>query len=125
MRKLLIGVATVLAIAALSAACNDSNEITGPIGPVPAVTHIQPNPTHANSMLIFQGTGFDQTSTFTLRQGGVVRATLITVVYATGNSTSGIQINATVPLGTPFGLYDGCVTTAFGTACNATPVEVF
>jgi hypothetical protein len=125
MRKLLFVFGAFLVILNFSLGCNDSNDVTGPVGLMPAVTHIQPNPTHANSMLIFQGTHFDQTSTFTLQQGGVVKATLIGVVYATGNSTQGIQINATIPLGTALGMYAGCVTTAFGTACDATPIEVF
>jgi hypothetical protein len=124
MRKLLFVFAAFLVLSC-GAACNDSNDVTSPGGLMPAVTRIVPNPTHANSMLIFHGTHFDQTSTFTLQQGGVVKATLSNVVFATGSSAAGIQINATIPAGTPLGMYAGCVTTAFGTACNATAIEVF
>ncbi len=126
MRKLLFVFAAFLVIVVtFGAGCNDSNDMTGPTGPMPAVTHIEPNPTHAASVLIFQGTNFDQTSTFTLRQGGVVKPTLVGVIFAAGSSTAGIQINATIPAGTALGMYAGCVTTAFGTACDAMPVEIF
>lgn len=126
MRKLLFVFAAFLVVGlTFGAGCNGSNNMTGPAGPMPAVTQIQPNPTHAASVLIFIGTNFDQTSTFTLRQGGVVQATLVNVVLATGSPAAGIQINATIPAGTPLGMYAGCVTTASGTACDATPIEVF
>ena len=99
------------------------NEMTSP-GTMPAITNIDDNPTHAGSVLIFAGTNFDASSTFTLQQNGAVAVNLVNPILATGNPTDGIQVDVTIPPGSALGSYQGCVTTAVGTACYSVPVGV-
>jgi hypothetical protein len=99
------------------------NEMTNP-GTMPAITNIDDNPTHAGSVLIFAGTNFDASSTFTLQQDGAVRVTLVNPILATGTPADGIQVDVTIPVGAPLGSYQGCVTTAVGTSCASVPVGV-
>ena len=121
MRRVLLALATVSALA-LAAHCSD-HEVTAN-GPVPQVTYINPNPTHADSMIIFIGTNFDDTGTFTLRQNGETKATLGPVVLA-DDKPERVQVDATIPGGTPNGNYEACVTTHSGTGCYGLPVQVF
>ena len=124
MRNLLCLLA--LGAAALGAAsCSHDNMVTNPSGAQPVVANIQPMSEVAGGMLIFAGTHFDEKATFDLRQGGVVKATLGQVLLATGTPSQGIQINATIPLGTAAGKYQACVTTSAGTGCGPVLVEVF
>lgn len=99
------------------------NEMSSP-GTMPAITNIDDNPTHAGSVLIFAGTNFDASSTFTLQQSGQVRVTLVHPILATGTPADGIQVDVTIPEGAALGSYQGCVMTAVGTACAAVPVGV-
>jgi hypothetical protein len=123
MRKLSL-VLAALTVAATGAYCSHDN-VTGPAANTPAVAFINPNPTHAASMIIFAGTNFDQNATFTLRQNAEVKATLEQRVFAAGTPDTRIQIDATIPDGTPVGNYQACVTTAAGTGCYGLPVQVF
>jgi hypothetical protein len=117
---------SVLAIVSIGAgSCSDHDMTTNPNAAKPMVTQIQPNPTHANSVLIIAGTQFDQTATFDLRQGGAVKAILTQPILATGTAASGIQINAAIPAGTALGKYQACVTTRAGTGCGPVLIEVF
>jgi len=106
-----------------TAGCHD--DMTGPSQPMPTVDFVNPNPTHSASMIIFRGTHFDETATFTLQQGGDVMATLGERVYATGTPETSIQVDATIPAATPNGNYQACVTTRAGTGCYSLPVKVF
>ena len=109
----------------VATSCSHDNMVTNPSGAKPVITQIQPNPTHSASVLIIAGTRFDQTATFDLRQGGMVKATLTGAILATGTPATGIQINATIPAGTALGKYEACVTTSTGTGCGPALVEVF
>jgi hypothetical protein len=93
-------------------------------GPVPVVADIQPSSEVVGGALIIAGTHFDQTATFDLRQGGTVKATLTNVILAS-DDPSKIQINGTIPAGTPVGMYQVCVTTKNGVGCGPALVEVF
>jgi hypothetical protein len=121
MRKLML-VLVALTVITFSTGSH-CNEMTSP-GLMPEVTHIDDNPTHAGSVLIFAGKNFDAGSTFTLRQNGGVSATLANPILATGTAAAGIQVDVTIPAGTPLGTYQGCVTTSAGTACADVPVGV-
>jgi hypothetical protein len=112
------------ALAALALATQCSNTEVTANGPVPDVTFINPNPTHAASMIIFIGTNFDDTATFTLRQNGEIKATLVDRILA-DDKPERIQVDATIPGGTPVGNYQACVTTHNGTGCYGLPVQVF
>ena len=114
----------LVALAALALATQCSNHEVTVNGPVPDVTWINPNPTHADSMIIFIGTNFDDTATFTMRQNGEVKATLGPLVLAE-DKPERIQVDATIPGGTPGGDYQACVTTRNGTGCYGLPVTVF
>jgi len=123
MRRVSLALAVFAALAlALATRCSHS-EVTAN-GPVPQVTLINPNPTHAASMIIFIGTDFDDTATFTLRQNGEVKATLGPIVLA-DDKPERMQVDATIPGGTPVGNYQACVTTRNGTGCYSLPVQVF
>lgn len=50
--------------------------------------------------------------------------TLVNPILATGNPTDGTQVDVTIPAGSALGSYQGCVTTAVGTACYSVPVGV-
>ena len=113
---------SALAVLALASHCSD-HEVAA-TGPVPDVTYINPNPTHADSMIIFIGTNFDDTATFTLRQNGEVKATLGPIVLAE-DKPERMQVDATIPAGTPNGNYEACATTRNGTGCYGLPVQVF
>ena len=117
--------AVLVCLAVVAAGCHDDNNMT--VNPLaqPVVTNIQPNPTHSNSVLIIAGTRFDQTARFDLRQNGISKATLANPILATGTPSTGVQINATIPEGTPLGKYQACVTTVFGTGCGPDLIEVF
>src|SRR5215813_11879956 len=105
----------LLAIVVLgSAGCSHDDMTTNPQGALPAVNQIQPSSEAAGGMLIIIGTHFDQTATFDLRQGAVVKATLTNVILASGGDPANIQINGTIPAGTPKGKYQVCVTTSAG-----------
>jgi len=104
---------------------HDDAVVNPPAVDVPVVMNIQPNPTHADSMIIFAGTHFDQTATFELRQGDVAKATLINPIFAAGTANEGIQVDATIPAGTALGKYRACVRTAAGSGCGPEFVEVF
>jgi hypothetical protein len=121
MRRVLLALAAVSALA-LATQCSD-HEVTA-TGPVPQVTFINPNPTHSDSMIIFIGTNFDDTATFTLRQNGEIKATLGPLVLA-DDKPERIQVDATIPGATPVGNYQACVTTRNGTGCYGLPVKVF
>ena len=125
MRKEPFLLALVATVGLSAGSCGHDDMTTNPNVAMPAVSMIQPNPTHADSVLIIAGTHFDQTATFDLRQGGAVKATLLHPILATGDAASGIQINATIPAGTALGKYQACVTTGAGTGCGAVLVEVF
>ena len=121
MRRVLLVLVAFTALA-LASRCS-GHEVTA-TGPVPQVTFINPNPTHADSMIIFIGTNFDDTATFTLRQNGDVQATLVQPLLA-DDKPERIQVDATIPGGTPVGNYQACVTTRNGTGCYGLPVRVF
>jgi hypothetical protein len=106
----------------LATRCGHDDTMVNPNAPL--VTNIQPNPTHADSMIIFIGSHFDETATFELRQNGTT-VTLINPVFATGTPAEGIQVDATIPAGTALGRYQACVRTAAGSGCGPQPVEVF
>jgi hypothetical protein len=107
------------------AGCTHDDMTTNPQGAMPAVNQIQPSSEAAGGALIIIGTHFDQTATFDLRQGSVVKATLTNVILASGADPANIQINGTIPMGTPAGKYQVCVTTHSGTGCGPALVEVF
>jgi hypothetical protein len=127
MRNLLslLSLVSLAAVGFVAASCSHDNMVTNPNSAMPVITQIQPNPTHSASVLIIAGTHFDQTATFDLRQGGVVKVTLSQPILATGTPSSGIQINATIPAGAALGKYEACVTTSTGTGCGPALVEVF
>jgi len=104
---------------------DDDAVVNPPSVDTPVVDDIQPNPTHADSMIIFIGTHFDQSSTFELRQNGVAKVTLVQRTFATGTPAQGIQVDAMIPAGTPLGRYQACVRTAAGSGCGPALVEVF
>ena len=124
MRRAISPLLALAIVCMVSSRCNHDNAMTNP-GVTPVVTNIQPNPTHAESMIIFAGTHFDQTATFELRQGDVTKVTLVNPVFATGTPTEGIQVDATIPAGTSLGMYSACVRTAAGSGCGPVLVEVF
>ncbi|HEY1252170.1 MAG TPA: hypothetical protein VGH97_13370 [Thermoanaerobaculia bacterium] len=105
------------------AGCSHDDMTTNPQGAMPEVSDIQPVSEVAGGVLIIIGTRFDQTATFDLRQGSVVKATLTNVILASGDPAK-IQINGTVPTGTPSGKYQVCVTTASGTGCWSALVQI-
>ncbi|HEY4230620.1 MAG TPA: hypothetical protein VGO79_10635 [Thermoanaerobaculia bacterium] len=115
----------LLALAILASGRCSHNDMTANPGPVPVVADIQPTSEVAGGVLIIIGTHFDQTATFDIRQGSVVKATLMNVILASGDDPARIQINATVPTGTTAGKYQVCVTTRTGTGCWSQLVEVF
>ena len=65
------------------------------------------------------GTGFDTSGTFTLRQGGVVKTTLITPV---GCGVGCVELN--VPPSPAVGAFTGCVTMPTGTGCGPQIINV-
>jgi hypothetical protein len=116
--------AVLLALASLASGRCSHNDMTTNPGPVPAVAVIQPTSEVAGGVLIIIGTHFDQTATFDIRQGSVVKATLTNVILASGDDRTRIQINGTVPMGTAAGKYQVCVTTHTGTGCWSQLVEI-
>jgi len=106
-----------------SGRCTHDNMTTNP-GPMPVVSDIQPSSEVAGGVLIIIGTHFDQTATFDLRQGSVVKATLTNVIAASDDPAK-IQINGTIPPGTPVGKYQVCATTSAGVGCGPMLIEVF
>ncbi|HEX4439793.1 MAG TPA: hypothetical protein VH854_06960, partial [Thermoanaerobaculia bacterium] len=85
MRRTASRLFAVTILALIAGRCShDDAVVNPPAADVPVVTNIQPNPTHSDSMIIFAGTDFDQNSTFELRQGGAVKATLVQRTFATG-----------------------------------------
>jgi hypothetical protein len=118
MRKSLFPLAVLAIVSFGTGSCSHDKMVTNPNVATPVVTNIQPNPSHADSMLIIAGTRFDQTATFDLRQGGMVKATLTHPIFAAGTPTAGIQIDATIPAGAAIGKYQACVTTTSGTGCG-------
>jgi hypothetical protein len=119
-RFLLVLLATVLLA---SSRCVHDEMTTNP-GSVPVVNEIQPSSEVVGGMLIVIGTHFNETATIDLRQGSVVKATLTNVILASDDPAK-IQINATIPPGTPKGKYQLCVTNAAGTGCGPALIEVF
>ena len=117
--------AALLAAAILATGRCTHDEMTTNQGPMPVVDQIQPQAEAAGGALIILGTHFDQTATFDLRQGSVVKATLTNVILASGDDPARIQINGTVPMGTAAGKYQVCVTTSAGTGCASMLVEIF
>lgn len=115
----------LLAVAILATGRCTHDEMTTNPGPVPVVNDIQPQAEAAGGMLLVMGTHFDQTATFDLRQGSVVKASLSNVILASGDDPANIQINGTVPAGTPAGQYQVCVTTRTGTGCASKLVGIF
>ena len=120
-----LGLALTIVGVLASRCSHDDAVVNPPAVDVPVVTNIQPNPTHAASMIIFAGTHFDQNATFELRQGGVAKVALTERVFAAGTPSEGIQVDATIPAGTALGRYQACVRTAAGTGCGPALVEVF
>ena len=120
-----LGLALTIVGVLASRCSHDDAVVNPPAVDVPVVTNIQPNPTHAASMIIFAGTHFDQNATFELRQGGVAKVTLTERVFAAGTPSEGIQVDATIPAGTALGRYQACVRTAAGTGCGPALIEVF
>ncbi|HEY2797724.1 MAG TPA: hypothetical protein VGK26_07530 [Thermoanaerobaculia bacterium] len=118
-RRLLV----LLAIVVVSGRCSHNDMTTNP-GPVPVVADIQPSAEVVGGVLIIAGTHFDQTATFDLRQGSNVKATLTNLILASDDPAK-IQINGTIPTGTPVGKYQVCVTTKNGVGCGPALVEVF
>ena len=112
-------------VSVIAARCSHDDMVTNPRLDTPVVTNIQPNPTHADSMIIFAGTHFDENATFELRQNGVARVTLAQRVFAAGTASEGIQVDATIPAGTALGKYQACVRTSAGSGCGPALVEVF
>jgi hypothetical protein len=125
MRKVFFSFAVLAIVSFGTGGCSHDKMVTNPNAATPVVTNIQPNPTHADGMIIIAGTRFDQTATFDLRQGGMVKATLTHPIFAAGTPTTGIQIDATIPAGTAVGKYQACVTMTSGTGCGPVLVEVF
>jgi hypothetical protein len=115
----------ILGLIASRCSHDDNAVVNPPNVNTPVVTNIQPNPTHAASMIIFAGTHFDENATFELRQGGAVKVTLNERIFASGTSEQGIQVDATIPAGTALGKYQACVRTAAGSGCGPELVEVF
>lgn len=106
-----------------SGRCTHDEMTTNP-GSMPVVNDIQPSSEVVGGVLIIIGTHFDQTATFDLRQGSVVKATLTNVILASGDPAK-VQINGTIPAGTPVGKYQVCVTTSAGVGCGPALIEVF
>ena len=82
MPKVFFSLAVLALVSFGTGSCSHDKMVTNPNAATPVVTNIQPNPSHADSMLIFAGTRFDQTATFDLRQGGMVKATLTNPIFA-------------------------------------------
>jgi len=126
MRRTVSLLLALTAVSLVNGSCHHDDAVVNPPAvDVPVVMNVQPNPTHADSMIIFAGKHFDQTATFELRQGDVTKATLIHPVFATATATEGIQVDATIPAGTTLGEYRACVRTAAGSGCGPEFVEVF
>ena len=113
----------LLAAVILSSGRCTHDEMTTNPGSLPVVNEIQPSSEVAGGVFIVIGTHFDRSATFDLRQGSVVKAALTNVILASDDPAK-IQINGTIPPGTPKGNYQVCVTNAAGTGCGPALVEV-